>query len=60
MQEGPMDAQLQVITIPVGDVDRALDFYTRLAGFADPDGNTWVLQEIGYQWPDPATSKEPR
>ena len=22
--------------------------YASFAGFADPDGNTWVLQEIGY------------
>jgi predicted enzyme related to lactoylglutathione lyase len=22
--------------------------YASLAGFADPDGNTWVIQEIGY------------
>jgi catechol 2,3-dioxygenase-like lactoylglutathione lyase family enzyme len=23
--------------------------YASLADFADPDGNTWILQEIGYQ-----------
>jgi catechol 2,3-dioxygenase-like lactoylglutathione lyase family enzyme len=23
--------------------------YASLAGFADPDGNTWVIQEIGYR-----------
>ncbi|HMG62842.1 MAG TPA: VOC family protein [Streptosporangiaceae bacterium] len=23
--------------------------YASLAGFADPDGNTWVLQEIGFR-----------
>jgi hypothetical protein len=23
--------------------------YASLADFADPDGNTWVLQEIGYR-----------
>jgi hypothetical protein len=26
--------------------------YASVAGFADPDGNTWVLQEIGYRPPD--------
>ena len=25
--------------------------YASIAGFADPDGNTWVLQEIGYRPP---------
>ena len=25
--------------------------YASLANFVDPDGNGWVLQEIGYQWP---------
>jgi len=28
-----MDYQLQVVTIPVSDVDKALEFYTRQAGF---------------------------
>jgi catechol 2,3-dioxygenase-like lactoylglutathione lyase family enzyme len=28
-----MDYRLQVLTLSVGDVDRALDFYTRQAGF---------------------------
>lgn len=26
--------------------------YASFADFADPDGNTWVLQEIGYRAPD--------
>ncbi|MDR0358605.1 MAG: VOC family protein [bacterium] len=25
--------------------------YASLAGFSDPDGNTWVIQEIGYRPP---------
>ena len=25
--------------------------YASFADFADPDGNTWVLQEIGYRGP---------
>jgi catechol 2,3-dioxygenase-like lactoylglutathione lyase family enzyme len=28
--------------------------YASLAGFADPDGNTWVIQEIGYRPPQSA------
>jgi catechol 2,3-dioxygenase-like lactoylglutathione lyase family enzyme len=85
-----MDYQIQVVTVPVTDVDQAAAFYTQQAGFAldvdyhpagdfrvvqltppgwqpgtdperrdyasfadftDPDGNTWVLQEIGYRGP---------
>ena len=29
-----MDYQLQVVTVPVSDVDKALEFYTQQAGFA--------------------------
>jgi predicted enzyme related to lactoylglutathione lyase len=29
--------------------------YATFADFADPDGNTWVLQEIGHRPPDTAT-----
>jgi len=29
-----MDARIQVITIPVSDVDRAMSFYTKQAGFS--------------------------
>ena len=25
--------------------------YASFADFADPDGNTWILQEIGYRGP---------
>ena len=81
-----MDYQLQVITLPVSDVDQAAAFYTQRAGFildvdyhpapgfrvvqltppgsacsiqidagfADPDGNTWVIQEIGHRPPQGA------
>ena len=28
--------------------------YASFADFTDPDGNTWVLQEIGYRRPDVA------
>jgi catechol 2,3-dioxygenase-like lactoylglutathione lyase family enzyme len=33
--------------------DPARRNYASLADFADPDGNTWVLQEIGYLAPRP-------
>jgi catechol 2,3-dioxygenase-like lactoylglutathione lyase family enzyme len=32
--------------------------YASFADFADPDGNTWVLQEIGYRQPDTAADGE--
>jgi catechol 2,3-dioxygenase-like lactoylglutathione lyase family enzyme len=32
--------------------------YASFADFADPDGNTWVLQEIGFRQPDTATDGE--
>jgi catechol 2,3-dioxygenase-like lactoylglutathione lyase family enzyme len=31
--------------------------YASFADFADPDGNTWVLQEIGYRQPDTAAPR---
>jgi catechol 2,3-dioxygenase-like lactoylglutathione lyase family enzyme len=31
------------------DVDPRRRDYASFADFADPDGNTWVLQEIGYR-----------
>jgi predicted enzyme related to lactoylglutathione lyase len=31
--------------------------YASFAGFADPDGNTWVLQEIGYRRPETAAAQ---
>ena len=33
--------------------------YASFADFADPDGNTWVLQEIGYRKPDTITGSAP-
>ena len=77
-----MDYQIQVVTVPVTDVDQAAAFYSQQAGFVldvdyhpagafrvvqltppgsacsvqfgvgltdAGDGNTWVLQEIGYR-----------
>jgi len=61
-----MDYQLQVITLPVSDVDKAAVSYTQRAGFtldvaefADPDGNTWVIQEISYCTPLGADGGQP-
>ena len=33
--------------------------YASFAGFADPDGNTWVVQEIGYRPPHGADGSRP-
>jgi catechol 2,3-dioxygenase-like lactoylglutathione lyase family enzyme len=53
---GTIDRKLEVVTLPVSDVDRAQRFYERLAwrmdgdlalsdaAFSDPDGNGWLLQ----------------
>jgi len=56
-----MDFKLELVGVPVSDVDRAKAFYVDRAGFvsevdmqpwgsfvffADPDGNRWALQQI--------------
>jgi len=33
--------------------------YASLADFADPDGNTWVLQEIGHRQPEDTGGTQP-
>jgi hypothetical protein len=33
--------------------------YASLADFADPDGSTWVLQEIGFRAPAPLPGANP-
>ena len=38
--------------------DRKHRDHASFADFADPDGNTWVLQEIGYRQPDTAADGE--
>jgi hypothetical protein len=54
-----MDYHIEVITLPVSDVDLAVQFYSpgvdperrnyaSFIDFADPDGNTWVVQERGF------------
>jgi hypothetical protein len=45
-----MDMKLEVVVLPVADVDRANDFYS-YASFSDPDGNRWLLQEITTRLP---------
>jgi predicted enzyme related to lactoylglutathione lyase len=39
--------------------DPARRDYASLAGFADPDGNTWVIQEIGHRPPESADGGHP-
>ena len=83
-----MDFRLEVVVLPVSDVDRAMAFYQglgwrldaggvfhhagttgRVAGpapehqtygswvsFADPDGNSWFVQEVTTRLPGRATS----
>jgi hypothetical protein len=37
--------QLEVVILPVSDIDRSLASYASFADFTDPDGHVWVLQE---------------
>jgi uncharacterized protein YndB with AHSA1/START domain/catechol 2,3-dioxygenase-like lactoylglutathione lyase family enzyme len=39
-----VDFRLEVVVVPVSDVDRAKDFYTEKLGF-NPDHDTWVGEE---------------
>jgi catechol 2,3-dioxygenase-like lactoylglutathione lyase family enzyme len=53
-----MDWKLELVAVPVSDVDRAKAFYTEQVGFSadhdhrvsdeisDPDGNGWAVQQI--------------
>ncbi|HEV8565767.1 MAG TPA: VOC family protein [Actinoplanes sp.] len=65
-EAGTIDMKLEVVTLPVSDVDRAKRFYQSLgwrmdadivvgdqtyASFSDPDGNGWLLQEIKTRLP---------
>ena len=43
-----MNWTLEVIVVPVSDVDRSRDFYEKKLGFiffSDPDGNEWAVQQ---------------
>jgi predicted enzyme related to lactoylglutathione lyase len=42
-----MDMRLELVAVPVSDVDRAKDFYTRKAGF-DADHDIAVSDEIRF------------
>ena len=64
-----VDMKLEVLTLPVADVDRATEVfhngpdgrasgpdpehgtYRSFASFRDPDGNSWLLQEITARLP---------
>jgi hypothetical protein len=43
------DLKLEVVVLPVADVDRA--DYGSYASFRDPDGNGWSLHEIKVRLP---------
>jgi len=44
---GLLDMKLELVPVPVTDVDRAKAFYVDQVGFhADHDGNTWSVQQI--------------
>jgi hypothetical protein len=47
----PGDARLEVVVLPVSDVDRAKRFSASWASFSDPDGNGRLLQEITTRLP---------
>jgi hypothetical protein len=38
----------RVITLPVRDVHPERRIYASFIDFADPDGNTWIIQERGF------------
>ena len=46
MKDGAPDLKLEVVVLPVSDVDRAKGFY---------DGNGWMLQEINTRLPGRVT-----
>ena len=61
-----MDMKLEVVVVPVSDVDKAKDFYQGLGGRLDadfvksedfrvvqltPDGNGWFVQEVTTRLP---------
>ena len=41
-----MEWSLEVVVLPVRDIDRSVAFYRDRVGFQDPDGNSWTVQEI--------------
>lgn len=60
-----MEMKLELVPVPVTDVDRAKAFYIQKAGFvedvgggvkyasfSDPDGNTLTLQEMAWRTGD--------
>ena len=53
-----VDMKLEVVVIPVSDMDHAKRFYGGLASFNDPDGNGWVLQEIKTRLPGRGLSND--
>jgi hypothetical protein len=43
------DGQGRMFEVDIDPSTRQRRDYASLADFADPDGNTWVLQEIGFR-----------
>ena len=43
-----VDFKLEVVVVPVADVDRAKNSFV---SFSDPDGNEWFVQEIPTRLP---------
>jgi hypothetical protein len=41
-----VDWKLELVVVPVSDIDGAKAFYMERAGFSDPDGNGWLVQEV--------------
>jgi len=49
-----VDMKLEVVVVPVSDVDKAKDFYQGLGwrlDADDPDGNGWFVQEVTTRLP---------
>lgn len=66
-----MDWTLEVVILPVSDIDRAISFYRdqvgfdlddggTFFGFSDPDGNTWAVQELKVRGEKPLIPVEHR
>jgi predicted lactoylglutathione lyase len=45
-QDVGTDMKLELVAVPVTDVDRAKAFYEQVGFNADPDGNRWAVQEL--------------
>ena len=55
-----MDWTLEVVVLPVSDIDRSIAFYRDQVGFHDPDGNSWSVQELKVRAEKPLIPVEAR